>query len=44
MVDEIINELKGYEYEDAMSQYSDDDDDDEGGLEDFLGDLGISLT
>ena len=28
----------------AMSQYSDDDDDDEGGLEDFLGDLGISLT
>jgi len=45
MVDEIIEELKGYEYEDAMSQYSDDDDDDdEGGLEDFLGDLGISLT
>ena len=29
MVDEIINELKGYEYEDAMSQYSDDDDDDD---------------
>ena len=44
MVDEIIDELKGYDYEDAMSQYSDDDDDDEGGLEDFLGDLGISLT
>jgi len=45
MVDEIISELKGYEYEDAMNQYSDDDDDDdEGGLEDFLGDLGISLT
>ena len=41
MVDEIIDELKGYDYEDAMNQYSDDDDD---GLEGFLGDLGISLT
>jgi len=45
MVDEIIDELKGYDYEDAMSQYSDDDDDDDDdGLEGFLGDLGISLT
>ena len=45
MVDEIVDELKGYEYEDAMSQYSDDDDDDDdGGLSDLLGDLGISLT
>jgi len=46
MVNEIIEELKGYEYEDAMSQYSDDDDDDDsdGGLSDLLGDLGISLT
>ena len=46
MVNEIIEELKGYEYEDAMSQYSDDDDDDDSddGLSDLLGDLGISLT
>jgi len=44
MVDEIIEELKGYDYEDAMDQYSDDDDDDDDGLEGFLGDLGISLT
>ena len=44
MVDEIIDELKGYDYEDAMNQYSDDDDDDDDGLEGFLGDLGISLT
>ena len=28
MVDEIIDELKGYDYEDAIDQYSDDDDDD----------------
>ena len=48
MVNEIIEELKGYEYEDAMSQYTDDDDDDDDdsddGLSDLLGDLGISLT
>ena len=44
MVDEIIEELKGYEYEDAMSQYSDDDEDDDDDLENLLGDLGISLT
>ena len=44
MVNEIIEELKRYEYEDAMSQYSDDDDDSDDGLSDLLGDLGISLT
>jgi len=44
MVNEIIEELKGYEYEDAMSQYSDDDNDDDMDLDDLLGDLGISLT
>ena len=44
MVNEIIEELKGYEYEDAMSQYTDDDDDSDDGLSDLLGDLGISLT
>jgi len=45
MVDEIIEELRQEEYDDAMSQYSDDDDDDDyGGLEGLLGDLGISLT
>ena len=46
MVDEIIEELKGYEYEDAISQYSDNDDDegDDDDLSNLLGDLGISLT
>jgi len=45
MVDEIIDELKSQDYEDAMSQYSyDDDEDDDDGLAGFLGDLGISLT
>jgi uncharacterized FAD-dependent dehydrogenase len=43
MVDEIIEELKAEDYEDAMSQF-DDDDDDEDGLAGFLGDLGISLS
>ena len=44
MVNEIIEELKRFEYEDAMSQYSDEDDDNDDGLSDLLGDLGISLT
>ena len=43
MVNEIISELKQQEYDDAMSQYSDDDDDDID-LDDLLGDLGISFT
>ena len=43
MVNEIISELKQQEFDDAMSQYSNDDDDDMG-LDDLLGDLGISLT
>jgi len=45
MVDEIIEELKAEDYEDAMSQFDDDDeDDDDDGLAGFLGDLGISLS
>ena len=45
MVDEIIEELRQQDYEDAMSQFDDDeDDDDEDGLAGFLGDLGISLS
>lgn len=44
MVNEIISELKQQEYDDAMSQYSNDDDDDDMDLDDLLGDLGISLT
>ena len=44
MVNEIISELKQQEFDDAMSQYSNDDDDDDMGLDDLLGDLGISLT
>ena len=40
MVDEIIEELKGYEYEDTMKKYEDDDDDDED-MDDFLKSLGI---
>lgn len=43
MVDEIIEELKTEDYEDAMSQF-DDDEDDNDGLSGFLGDLGISLS
>ena len=42
MVDEIIEELRQQDYEDAMSQYDDDDDDD--GLSGLLDDLGISLS
>ena len=42
MVDEIIEELKGYEYEDTMKQYEDDeDDDDDEDFDDFLKGLGI---
>jgi hypothetical protein len=44
MVDEIIEELKTEDYEDAMSQFDDDDEDDNDGLSGFLGDLGISLS
>jgi len=44
MVDEIIDELKSQDYEDAMSQFDDDDDDDDNGLAGFLDDLGISLS
>ena len=46
MVDEIIEELRTQDYEDAMDQYSDDDedDDDDDGLADLLGGLGISLS
>lgn len=44
MVDEIIDELKSQDYEDAMTQFDDDDDDDDGGLEDLLGGLGITLS
>lgn len=42
MVDEIIEELKSQEYEDAISQYDDDDEDD--GLSGLLDGLGISLS
>ena len=42
MVDEIIEELKGYEYEDTMKQYEDDEDDDDNeDFDDFLKGLGI---
>jgi len=45
MVDEIIEELRQQDYEDAMSQFDDDDDeDDDDGLAGLLGDLGISLS
>ena len=45
MVDEIIDELKSQDYEDAMSQFDDEDEDDnDDGLAGFLGDLGISLS
>lgn len=44
MVDEIIEELRQQDYEDAMSQYDDDDDDDDDGLSGLLDDLGISLS
>jgi hypothetical protein len=43
MVDEIIEELRQYDLEDALSDYDDDDDDDDE-FRDFLGDLGISLS
>ena len=43
MVDEIIEELKSQEYEDAISQYDDDDDDDDD-LAGLLDGLGISLS
>ena len=42
MVDEIIEELKSQDYEDAISQYDDDDDDDD--LSGLLDGLGISLS
>jgi|TARA_R110000796_G_scaffold74446_1_gene167511 hypothetical protein len=42
MVDEIIDELKSQDYEDAISQYDDDDEDD--GLSGLLDGLGISLS
>jgi hypothetical protein len=41
MVNEIIAELKSYEYEDSMNN---DDDDDDNDLNDLLGNLGISLN
>ena len=42
MVDEIISELKQYEYDDAMSQYNNDDDDfDIDDLDIDLSDLGL---
>jgi hypothetical protein len=44
MVDEIIEELRQQDYEDAMSQFDDDDEDDDDGLAGLLGDLGISLS
>ena len=43
MVDEIIEELKSQDYEDAISQYDDDDDDDDD-LSGLLDGLGISLS
>jgi len=42
MVNEIIEELKGYEYEDTMKKYEDDDDDDDEDFDDFLKGLGIN--
>lgn len=42
MVDEIIEELKQYDLEDALG--SDDDDEDNDDFRDFLGDLGIDLS
>jgi flavodoxin len=43
MVDEIVEELKGYEYEDTMKKYEDDDDDDDDeDFDDFLKGLGIN--
>ena len=44
MVDEIIDELKSQDYEDAISQYEDDEDDDDDGLAGLLDGLGISLS
>ena len=41
MVDEIIEELRQYDYEDALSS---DDDEDEDDFRDFLGGLGIDLS
>ena len=41
MVEEIIEELKGYDYEDAMGSEDDDDDEEGFDLDDFLGSLGI---
>jgi hypothetical protein len=41
MVEEIIEELKGQEYEDAISKFSDEDEDEGFNLDDFLGGLGI---
>ncbi len=38
---EIIEELKGQEYEDAISKFSDEDEDEGFNLDDFLGGLGI---
>lgn len=45
MVNEIIEQLKIEDYEEAMySLENDEDDEDDGGLSDLLGDLGISLS
>ena len=42
MVDEIIEELRQYDYEDALSSSNDDEDEDD--FRDFLGGLGIDLS
>ncbi len=43
MVDEIIEELKRYDYEDAIGSEDDDEDDDDD-FKNFLGGLGIDLS
>ena len=43
MVDEIIEELKKYDYEDAISS-NDEDEEDDDDFRNFLGDLGIDLS
>jgi hypothetical protein len=44
MVEEIIDELKEYDLEDALSDYGDDDEEDDDEFRDFLGGLGIDLS
>lgn len=45
MVDEIIEELRQYDFEDALgSQEDDDDEEDDDEFRDFLGGLGIDLS